>query len=46
MTRRRSSRSTGSMGRSNASVKVPMLMGAGYRTGPPPTTRSAEGEPG
>jgi hypothetical protein len=33
------------MGRSKDSVKVPMLMGARYRTGRPPTTRSAEGEP-
>ena len=46
ITRRRSSRSTGSMGRSKASLKVPMLIGARYRTGRPPTTRSAEGEPG
>jgi hypothetical protein len=34
------------MGRSNASVKVPMLMGARYRTLGPPTTGSAQGEPG
>src|SRR5215211_4520152 len=45
MTRRRSSRSTGSMGRSKDSVKVPMLMDAPYRTHAPATTRSAQGEP-
>jgi hypothetical protein len=33
------------MGRSKASVKVPMLMPARYRMGGPPTTRSAQGEP-